>query len=148
MTDKKEIVDFDVALKKDGKLVFSPHGTSMLPMIRGTQDIVVIFPVKDPSTLEKYDVVFYKRENGTFVLHRIIGKKGDHYLCCGDNQLYPEKVAKDSIFGILVGYYKDGVYVDVKTDTEYIKYAKHRVASRFFRRELLKKTQLQSKTHG
>jgi len=131
---KKEITDFDVALKNDGKLVFSPHGTSMLPMIKGGIDIVVIFPVTDVYALNKYDVVFYKRENGAFILHRIVDKKEDHYLCCGDNQVWLEKVEPERIFGILVGYYKDGQYIDVKTDKRYIKYAKNRVASRFPRR--------------
>ncbi len=134
MKDPKEIVDFDVALKKDGKLVFSPHGTSMLPMIRGGQDIVVIFPVENGSALAKYDVVFYKREDGTFVLHRIVSKKEDHFLCCGDNQVWLEKVDPSWIFGVLVGYYKDGVYIDVKTNKQYLKYARHRVATRFSRR--------------
>lgn len=134
MSDKKEIVDFDVALKKDGKLVFSPRGISMLPMIRGMLDIVVIYPTDDTNALNKYDVVFYKRPNGDFVLHRIISKKDGCYLCCGDNQVGLEKVDQSWIFGILVGYYKDGVYIDVKTDKEYLKYARHRVATRFSRR--------------
>ena len=134
MSDPKGIIDFDVALKKDGKLVFSPHGTSMLPMIKGGQDIVVISPVEDANELTKYDVVFYKREDGTFVLHRIISKKENHFLCCGDNQVWLEKVDPSWIFGILVGYYKDGTYIDVKTDKQYLKYARRRVATRFSRR--------------
>ena len=141
----KETVDFDVALKKDGKLVFSPHGTSMLPMIRGTQDIVVVFPVDDTYALNKYDVVFYKRDNGAYVLHRIIAKKSDHYLCCGDNQVWLEKVMPERIFGILVGYYKGEKYIDVRTDKEYLKYAKGRVASRFPRRVIGKIRRICSK---
>lgn len=137
-TVSNEIVDFDVALKKEGKLVFSPHGISMLPMIEGSRDIIVVFPVDDPKVLNKYDVVFYKRSNGVFVLHRIVAKKRDHYLCCGDNQERLEKVNPDSIFGILVGYYKGNRYIDVKTDQKYLRYAKTRVASRFPRRVIKK----------
>jgi hypothetical protein len=134
MDEKKEITDFDVALKRDGRLVFSPHGTSMLPMLRGGQDIAVILPVDDYKLLKKYDVVFYKRDNGNFVLHRIIAVKNGYFLCCGDNQTWREKVLPEQIFGRLAGFYKDNVYTDARADKEYLKYAKRRVASRLFRK--------------
>ena len=134
MLQEKDITDFDVALKRDQKLVFSPHGTSMLPMIRGGLDIVVILPVDDYKLLKKYDVVFYKRDNGNFVLHRIVAKKRDFFLCCGDNQTWREKVLPEQIFGRLAGFYKDNVYTDARADKEYLKYAKRRVASRLFRK--------------
>ena len=134
MLQEKDITDFDVALKRDQKLVFSPHGTSMLPMIRGGLDIVVILPVDDYKLLKKYDVVFYKRYNGNFVLHRIVAKNRDFFLCCGDNQTWREKVLPEQIFGRLAGFYKDNVYTDARADKEYLKYAKRRVASRLFRK--------------
>ena len=133
-TTNQSITYFDVALKQHGMLVFAPHGTSMLPMLKDGQTIVVILPVNKTEDLKKYDVVFYKREDGTFVLHRIISKKESLFLCCGDNQVWLEKVDPSWIFGILVGYYKDGAYIDVKTNKEYLKYARRRVATRFSRR--------------
>lgn len=67
---------------------FSPLGTSMLPMLRQGVDTVVLSPA--PEKLKKYDLPFYRRPDGQFVLHRIVGV-GDTYTCIGDNQFQLEK---------------------------------------------------------
>lgn len=66
---------------------FSPMGTSMLPMLRQGRDSVVLSPV--PERLKKYDLPLYRRENGQFVLHRVV-EAGETYTCMGDNQYRPE----------------------------------------------------------
>ena len=66
---------------------FSPRGISMLPMLRQGRDTVVLSPV--PELLEKYDLPLYRREDGQFVLHRIVAV-GEKYTCMGDNQFLPE----------------------------------------------------------
>lgn len=71
-----------------GKTVrFSPRGVSMLPMLRQGIDRVVLSPV--PQRLKKYDLPLYQRDNGQYVLHRIIDV-GETYTCMGDNQFDPE----------------------------------------------------------
>ena len=67
---------------------FSPQGTSMLPMIRQGIDSVVISPVN--GKLKKYDIPLYQRENGQYVLHRIV-EVGETYTCIGDNQFVAER---------------------------------------------------------
>ena len=62
---------------------FSPKGTSMLPMLRQGIDSVVLSPL--PKRLGKYDLPLYQRDNGQFVLHRIVAAE-DSYTCIGDNQ--------------------------------------------------------------
>lgn len=62
---------------------FSPRGTSMLPMLRQGIDSVVLSPL--PEKLKKYDLPLYQRDDGSYVLHRIV-KAGDTYTCIGDNQ--------------------------------------------------------------
>jgi len=71
---------------------FSPQGTSMLPMIRQGIDSVVISPVK--GKLKKYDIPLYQRDNGQYVLHRII-EVGETYTCIGDNQFLAERGLRD-----------------------------------------------------
>lgn len=66
---------------------FAPRGTSMLPMLRQGKDEVVLSPV--PQRLKKYDLPLYRRENGQFVLHRVI-KAAESYTCIGDNQFRKE----------------------------------------------------------
>ena len=71
-----------------GKTVrFSPRGTSMLPMLRQGIDKVVLSPL--PQRLKKYDLPLYQRDNGQFVLHRIV-EVGETYTCLGDNQFDKE----------------------------------------------------------
>lgn len=66
---------------------FSPYGTSMLPMLRQGIDSVVLSPL--PDKLRKYDLPLYQRENGQYVLHRVVGVS-DTYTCMGDNQFQKE----------------------------------------------------------
>ena len=67
---------------------FSPRGISMLPMLRQGVDCVILSPA--PEKLHKYDIAFYRRADGKFVLHRIV-KVGETYTCIGDNQFTVEQ---------------------------------------------------------
>ena len=68
-----------------------PRGISMLPMIREGVDSVVLS--KLPENLAKYDVILYQRENGQYVLHRLV-EIGETYTFIGDNQFEKEKGIK------------------------------------------------------
>lgn len=75
-----------------GKYVrFFPRGTSMLPMLRQGIDSVTLAPL--PKKLKKFDLPLYRRENGQFVLHRIV-RTGETYTCIGDNQFQLEPGVK------------------------------------------------------
>ena len=81
---------------------FSPRGTSMLPMLRQGVDQVVLAPV--PERLKKYDLPFYQRDNGQFVLHRIV-KVGETYTCVGDNQFERERgLRHDQMIGVVISF--------------------------------------------
>lgn len=65
-----------------------PRGISMLPLIREGRDSVILSPA--PRHLKKYDIPLYRRENGSYVLHRVVGRRGGAYVMCGDNQYVKE----------------------------------------------------------
>lgn len=69
------------------KVKFSPRGVSMLPMLRQGVDSVILSPL--PDRLEKYDLPLYRRDDGKYILHRVVSA-GDTYTCMGDNQFDPE----------------------------------------------------------
>lgn len=96
-----------------GKTVtFFPKGTSMMPMIRQGVDKVVLSPL--PKKLKKYDLPLYQRDNGQFVLHRIV-KVGETYTCIGDNQYqYEPGVRPDQMIGVVTGFYRDQKYYSTK----------------------------------
>lgn len=109
----------------------SPNGGSMLPLIVQGRDNVYI--KKPEGRLRKYDIAFFKRDDGHFVLHRVIKVKKDSYIMCGDNQWMPEKGIKDrNIIGVVCKLECNGKNIDVD-DNEYKKYVFWRVNTRVVR---------------
>ena len=83
---------------------FSPRGVSMLPMLRQGIDSVVFSPV--PGKLRKYDLPLYRRDNGQYVLHRIV-EAGDTYTCIGDNQFVSEPgIRHDQLLAVVTAFYR------------------------------------------
>ena len=107
---KQSEVDFVprmLELLAQGRQVkIKPEGVSMLPTLRPNQDIVILSPL--PEKLKKYDVVFYRRADGQFVLHRIVAV-GERYTCLGDNQFREEPgVEKEQMIAIMSGFIRNG----------------------------------------
>lgn len=108
-----------------GKIIIEPKGTSMLPLIRQGKDKVELSP--PPQKLKKYDVPFYKRKDGSFVLHRVIKVRKNDYVLRGDNQTVNEPgITDDMIIAVATAIIKDGK--TIKTDDkDYIIYSKKQV---------------------
>lgn len=90
---------------------FVPSGTSMLPLLHGGKDRITL---KKPSVPpKKYDVPLYRRADGSFVLHRIIGIGKDGYVMCGDHQSIKEyPVKQEDIIAVMVSLERNGKYID------------------------------------
>lgn len=112
-------------IAKGGTFRFYPRGTSMLPMLVEGKDSVELGMA---DTLQAGDVVFYRRDNGAFVLHRLIEKnKNGTLTMCGDNQLSLEYgIRPEQVLAKLVGYYKGEVY-HTTDEAEYTQYAAKKV---------------------
>lgn len=102
--------NFEELLARDGNLVYKTRGQSMEPMLRQDRDLVVIQVPN--SVLGKFDVALYKRGN-SYVLHRVIGVRDDHYLIRGDNTYSIEKVPHSDIIGVLTSFQRKGRYHSV-----------------------------------
>ena len=110
---------------------FTPNGTSMLPMLRDGQDKVLLSPL--PERLKKYDLPLYRRENGQFVLHRVVAVGGD-YTCIGDNQFdYEYGVPHERMIGVVTEFERKGKTYRV-TDLSYRLYCRLWHYTRFPRR--------------
>ena len=91
---------------------FSPRGISMLPMLRQGIDSVILSPV--PEALKKYDLPLYQRDNGKYILHRIVDA-GATYTCVGDNQFQLESgVRRDQILALVTGFYRAETYHSIQ----------------------------------
>ena len=122
---------YEELLKEKSSFIIPITGTSMLPLLDSALDTVEI--IKINKDLKKGDVILYKRYDNTYILHRIIKIKKHYYLLSGDNQYLTEKVKKSQIIGIMNGYFKNETYISVN-DKEYLKYSKHIMHTRIFRK--------------
>lgn len=82
----------------------SPRGVSMRPMLRQGMDSVLLSPL--PERLKPFDLPLYQREDGKYILHRIIAVEEGRYLCRGDNQLKAETVTHDRILAVVTAYWR------------------------------------------
>lgn len=97
-------------LDKYGSFIIAPVGISMLPLLRWGKDTVVIERLKRPP--QKHDMILYKRNNGQYVLHRLLEIRKRDYVMCGDNQFIREYgITDENIIGICTGIYRKEKYV-------------------------------------
>lgn len=74
-------------LEVGGTVQLPITGTSMNPLLYWGRDTVELIKCDNP---QKYDIIFYRRDDGSFVLHRIVGKNDKGFILCGDNQVKKE----------------------------------------------------------
>jgi hypothetical protein len=121
-------------IQKRGFIVTNTKGTSMYPLIKSKCDNVCIVRA---DSINIYDVPLYKRKNGDYVLHRILGKNDNGYILCGDNQWVLEyNVTEDMILGKLDAWYVGEKEYTVR-DKRYKRYVKFWCKSLKLRRFML-----------
>ena len=118
-------------LEQGHTVSFFPRGISMLPMLRQGRDSVILAPL--PEKLKKYDLPLYQREDGAYVLHRIV-KVGETYTCVGDNQFELERgLEHRQMIALVTAFERDGRRIEV-SDPGYRLYCRIWVLSRPIRR--------------
>ena len=109
-------------IQNHGQLIITPVGVSMWPMLRGNRDTVLL--VKPNGRLKKYDLPVYKRDNGSFIMHRVLEVHPDSYTVCGDHQVNPEYGIRDEqIIAVVKGFYRDEKYISSE-DKHYMRYCR------------------------
>lgn len=94
-------------IESGGKVSFTPKGNSMLPMLRNNMDSVTIAKAQLP--LKKYELPLYIRENGKYILHRVVAVRDGSYTMCGDNQFIREHgVCDEQIVGVVTEFTRKG----------------------------------------
>lgn len=114
-------LNIEQSLATNGVYVTKTRGCSMRPLFKTHRDAVMIVPPARP--LRKYDVVLYTYNGEDYVLHRIVGFKGNVCLIRGDNTFVTERVSKDKIIGVVVSFNRKGRRYDM-TEPSYKIYAR------------------------
>ncbi len=110
-------------LRSGGTVKLPVTGTSMLPLLVAGRDTVTLSPIGE--RLSVFDIPLYRRDDGAFVLHRIIEVCEDNtYTMCGDNQWAPERGIRDGqLIGVVTQITRDGKTFSV-TDKKYQRYVR------------------------
>lgn len=106
-----QTLSFEELLERDGRLVYTNRGVSMLPLLREGRDLMII--EKRPPPYHVLDAVLFRRDGvvgrGAYVLHRILRVNPDGtYWIVGDNCVSGETVREDRILGVLTGVVRGG----------------------------------------
>ena len=82
-------------------------GTSMAPFLAHHRDTVYLSRIREMPRVG--DMVLYRRDTGRYILHRIIGIRGD--MCCllGDRQTQPEPgIRREQLLAVVTAVRRDG----------------------------------------
>ena len=101
-------------IEQGGEVVIPVTGVSMRPTLKAGRDYAVL--KKAPEKLKKNDIPFYRRPDGSFVLHRVVGEDENGYILQGDNQNVKEYGVKHSqVIAILTAVERDGVRIPAES---------------------------------
>ena len=114
--DAKEYISMLRELIEEGREVnLIVTGSSMSPFLIHERDTVYLR--KPEHELKKGDIVFYERDNGYFVLHRILKvNENGTYDIIGDNQdEIEENIRRDQIFAYVFKVKRKGKIIEPGT---------------------------------
>jgi phage repressor protein C with HTH and peptisase S24 domain len=100
-----------VQLDNGGKANLTVTGNSMRPMLTNRRDSVTLVRT-DKYTVGQ--IPLFRRDDGAYVLHRIIEVTEDGYICCGDNQAIREPVREDQMVAVVAEFVKNGKHHTVE----------------------------------
>ncbi len=110
MNEPVQLCDYDDLIREvlasGGEFRLYPHGTSMLPLLRQGRDSVALRRVDSP--IQKNDILFYQRPDGSYVLHRVRAVTPEGLTMLGDNQTVPEYgVSPEWVIGRVTRIFRD-----------------------------------------
>lgn len=108
VVDTNEYVSVLRELAEEGRVVTMViAGSSMSPFLCHNRDY--IYFTRPDRELRRGDMVFYQRDTGQYVMHRIYKKKTDGYYMVGDAQTQIEgPLRRDQIFALIIKVKRKG----------------------------------------
>ena len=102
-------------LAEQGVYYGTTSGDSMEPLLHDRRQTIVLKPLADGERAARGDVILVKREDGHYVLHRVVRVlSGGGYLTRGDNRFHSDPpVPEAQVLARLEGYYRGTDYVPV-----------------------------------
>ena len=118
MSDPIYISEYDELIREvlasGGEFRLYPHGTSMLPLIRQGIDSVALRTLDRPP--RKYDILFYQRRDGSYILHRVKESKAEGLTMWGDNHTMLEYgITEENIIGYAARVFRGETELDCQS---------------------------------
>lgn len=89
-------------------------GNSMMPFLREGKDAVLISK-ESYSNIKRHDIVLIQRDNGEYVMHRVLKKSAESFYMVGDAQCRVEgPLRPDQLRGIIRSIYRNGRCISVE----------------------------------
>ena len=85
-------------------------GSSMEPFLRDKRDQVFLV-APERRSLRAGEIIFFRRDDGSCVLHRVLKVEKDVFTVNGDAQTWTEKVQKRQILAVVEGIVRKGHYL-------------------------------------
>lgn len=120
MTEKKVKISLnslapfiEERLEKGESIEIIVTGNSMFPLFTTERDKVTLVKA---DRLKNKQIAFYLRDNGQYILHRIVKIKGNDIFCAGDNQTEIEgPLRRDQFKGVVTHFVRKGKKRSVKS---------------------------------
>ena len=108
VVDTREYVSILRGIAEEGKVVsLRIAGSSMSPFLCHERDW--IYFTRPDRALRRGDMVFYQRDTGQYVMHRIYQIRGEEYYMLGDAQTCVEgPLRREQIFALIVQVKRKG----------------------------------------
>lgn len=112
VVDTREYVSMLRELTEEGKEVSMViSGSSMSPFLIHARDLICF--KKPDRELRRGDMVFYQRDSGQYVMHRICKVRPEGYYIVGDAQKEIEgPVRRDQIFALITKVRRKGKWME------------------------------------
>ena len=89
------------------------HCDSLEPLLHDRRQTLVLNPLTGRA--KKHEVVLVKRDDGHYVLHRVVKVLSDGYLTRGDNRFHSDApVREEQVLARLDGYYRGTTFVPIE----------------------------------
>ena len=107
--DFAEIIPIiEESFRQDLTVTLPVTGNSMRPLFVHKRDSVILAAC-DPRSLKRGDVPFYRRDDGHYVLHRIVRVEDRSYTLVGDAQSDLERgLPKENVLAVMTGFVRKG----------------------------------------
>lgn len=100
------------SLRDKGMFELTVNGYSMSPLLQPGRDQVLLVPA-DRERIRERDILLFRREDGSLVLHRLLARLKDGRLRMnGDGQVWTEDISRDQVIARVQKIRRNGRVID------------------------------------